>query len=123
MCRCFGFRVTNSHRQLELSKGANGPARRIGNFDIGVHVHVGGSEMSDGEGVAAEIDCLESVIHRQLCAKGVIDTGAEKVGLGFDNLAHSSAGMKVTCGGNFVAGGEEWAFTKLCNNHSNLSNI
>src|SRR5207245_1587559 len=106
-----------------LSQRAHRAPRRIGNFDAGVHVHVRCSEMPDCEGVAAEINSLETVIHRQLCAEGIVDTRAKKVGFGFDKLAHSKAWMNVTCGVNFEAAREEGGFTQLCTNHSHLSNI
>ena len=90
------FRIAHRHRELKLSQRADRAPRSIRNFDTGVHVHVRGSEMSDGKGVPAEINRFEAVIHRQLGAKRVVNTRAEQVGFGFDQLAHPDAGMNMT---------------------------
>ena len=64
---------------------------RVGDLDAGVEVHVGRAEVADGERVAAEVDRLEAVVHRQLRAHRVVHAGAEQVRLGPQQLAHARA--------------------------------
>src|SRR5256886_7311014 len=72
------------HGQLELAQRAHGAAGGVGDLDARVEVHVGRAEMADREGVAAEVDGLEAVVHDELSAHGVVDPRSEKERLGLE---------------------------------------
>ena len=92
-------RVTHGHRELEFAQRRDRAASAVGDLRPGVQIHVGGAEVSDGERVAAEVDGLEAVVHRELRALRVVDPGAEEERFAVEELAHARARIRpARCG-------------------------
>ena len=107
------LRVADGHGQLELAKGADRPPGRIGDLHVRIQVHVGCAQMSDGEGVAAEVHSLEAVVHHQLGAHRVIDPGTKQEGLAVEQFPHAGARMGKARGGHRKAVGQQRAAHEL----------
>src|SRR2546425_2201397 len=101
------LRVANGHRELELAQSADRAASAVGNLDRRVDVHVRGAEVADCERIAAEVDGVETVVHDQLGAERVVDTGPEDVGLGCKQPAQPPARLLIARGGDLEAVGKQ----------------
>ena len=88
------LRITYGHRELEFAERRDRAASAVGDLRPAVEVHVGRAEVADGERVAAEVDGLEAVVHRELGALRVVDPGAEEERLGVEELAHARARIR-----------------------------
>ena len=69
--------------------------------------HVGGAEMADGEGIAAEVDGVETVVHDQLGAHRVVHPRPEDVGRGGEETAQAFARILVARRGDLESFGEQ----------------
>src|SRR5256885_17022003 len=69
---------SDGHGQLELAQSADRPPGGVGDLHARVQIHIGGAQMADGEGVAAEVHGLEAVVHHQLSAHWVVDPRSEE---------------------------------------------
>ena len=101
--------VAHRHGQLELAERAHASARAVRDLDRRVEVHVRGAQVADREGVAAEVDGVEAVIHDELGAHGVVHPGGEDVGLGSQHPAQPPARRFVARRGNLEAGRKQWS--------------
>ena len=73
--------IAHRHRELELAERAHGSAGAVRDLDGRIKVHVSRAEVADRKGVAAEVHGIESVVHDQLRAHGVVHAGGENVWL------------------------------------------